>query len=611
MAPKRRLTAAIPALLLLAAAPAAGQEEAGAGADTARIPPPPVADSLRPSASDTAEADTIPPVFFPRPVDEPATAAEVHTWTRGDLLAASSLTLEGFLVDRAPGVLPLRASLYFGPHHLVDGLWGPSDLAVVVDGRELPPLEGGQVDLSSISLVGLERVRLVRRAGGTTLELTTLAHRGGDAYSRFAAVTGQPGADMFRGLFANGAGGNFAVRAALDYLNIGGGSMTGNRLDAAARLSWMPWDSTAGIEIRWRSESVERALLGSTETFDRGEVLLHARARPGPDLELEAWAGRSERSPLPAFLAPDAEPGSGEEGSVAVEHATARITATPGGGVVRAEARMQDGEGRPELAGELRAGLPLGPLTVEAGGEGASWEGFTTASATAGLSLRPGWPESLVLRGEASTGTRAAMRPGRPVGDSLRFEFDAVAGGAEVALGPVRLAERFTLQEAASRPALGGALDGGLAPGPRSEVTSWETRAVLPPLPFWIFRDRLRVRGFYRWSDWEGAAPLYLPADLVRGWLVLHDRFYDGNLEIRASGGMVHRGSMHSVSPASGGTVELPSQRVFLAELVVRIDTFRFWIRNGNTRSVEQRDFEGLEFPATRLQFGIRWEFFN
>lgn len=611
MAPKRRLTAAVPALLLLAAVPAAAQEEGGAGADS--LPEIPVPDSLGPAAPDTAEGDTLPPVFFPRPLEGSphATAAEVLTWTREDLLAASSLTLEGFLVDRAPGVLPLRSSFYFGPHHLVDGVWGPAGLAVVVDGRELPPLEAGQVDLSSISLAGLERVRLVRRAGGATLELTTLSHEGGEAYSRISAATGRPGADMFRGLFANGAGRSFAVRAALDYLNIGAGSMTGNRLDAAARLSWMPWDTTAGIEVRWRSESVERTLLGSTETFDRGELLLHARFRPTAGLELEAWAGRSERSPLPAFLSPDAGGDAGPGGAVTVEHVRARVTATPAGGRVRAEFRAQSGEGRPELAGELRAGMPLGPLTVEAAGEAAVWDGFTTASATAGLALRPGWPESLVLRGEAATGTRAPARPGRPVDASLRFDFDAVAAGGELAVGPLRLAERFTLQEASSRPAFGGAFDAGLASGPGPEVTSWETRVALPPLPFWIFRDRLEARGFYRWSSWEGASPLYLPADLLRGWLVLHDEFYGGNLEIRASGGMAHRSEMASVSPATGEAVVLPSQRILLAEFVLRIDTFRFWIRNGNTRSVEQRDFGGLEFPPTRLQFGIRWEFFN
>lgn len=610
MAPLRRLTAAIPALLLLAAAPAAAQEEGGAEGDTVAAVD--TVDTVD-AAADTVDADTLPPVHFPRPLDLPdeGTAAEVHVWTRDDFLDATALSLETFLTDRAPGLLPLRSGFHFGPHHLVDGLRGPAGVRLVVDGRELPALAASQVDLSSVSLAGLERLRLVRRAGETILEMTTVSHGGGDAYSRIAAATGQPGADMFRGLFTNGAGRNFAVGAALDFLNMGAGEQTGNRFDAAARLSWMPWDTAAGVELRWRSEAMERRLGGVVESFDRREVLLHLRGRPSGGLELEAWAGRSERTPLPAFLAPASGTDGGEEGSVAVNHARARLTATPAGGVVRAEARAQSGEGRPALEGEVRAGMPLGDVTVEAAGKGAAWDGFSTASASAGLAWRPGWMEPLTLRGEAATGTRAPARPGRTVGDSLRHDFDALAGGLELALGPVRLAERVTRETAGSRPGFGAAFDDGLAAGPRAEVTGWETRVSLPPLPFSIFRDRLTARGFWRRSTWSGPTPLYLPEDLIRGWLVLHDQFYEGNLEIRASGGLARRSAMLSTSPATGDTVVLPTETILLAEFVLRIDTFRFWIRNDNTRSSAQRDFGGLDFPPTRLTFGIRWEFFD
>lgn len=574
------------------------------------MPAIPVPDTLPVSGRDTVEADTLPPVFFPRSLDLPgaATAGEVHVWTREDLLEASAMTLEGFLVDRAPGVLPLRAGYHFGPHHLLDGLWGPGGLEVVVDGRRLPPLAAAQVDLSTVALARVEGLRLVRGPGRTVLEVATASHEGGEARSRIGAVTGQPGTDAFRALFTNGAGRSFAVGASLDYLNVGLGSMTGNQLDAAARLSWMPWDTTGGIEVRWRSESVERALLGEVETFDRGEVLLHARGRPADDLEVEAWAGRTERTPLPAFL--PAGPG-GTEGPVSVPHARARVTATPAGGFVRAELRAQDAIGLPRLAGKLRAGYPLGDVALEAAGEAASWDAFSTSSASAAAAWRPDGLEAVTLRAGAATGTRAAARPGRAAGDSLRFAFDGLAAGAEVALGPVRLAERVTRQVVDRRPAFGGAFDHAIGVGERATVDGWETRVSLPPLPFSIFRDRLRLRGFWKRSIWEGTPPLYVPADLVRGRLVVRDRFYGGNLEVMAAGGMVHRSPMLSVAPATSERVVLPSETIFLAELVLRIDTFRFWIRNGNTRSAEQRDFAGLEFPPSRLVFGIRWEFLN
>ncbi len=608
MAPTRRLTAAIPALLLLGALPAGAQEE-DAGQDT--LPAVPNPDSLLGAAADTVPEDTLPPVHFPRSLETPdaATASEVHVWTREDFLDASALTLEGFLADRAPGVLPLRAGYHFGPHHLADGLWGAAGVDVVVDGRRLPPLAAGQVDLSSVSLAGVERLRLVRRAGRTVLEIATTRHEGGEAYSRISAVTGQPSADAFRGLFVNGAGRSFAVGASLDYLNVGAGAMPGNRLDAAARLSWMPWDTSGGIELRWRSENVERTLGGETEAFDRGEVLIHARGRPMAGLELEAWAGRSDRTPRPAFLSPD--PVADGDSSIAVDHASARVTATPAAGVVRAGVRVQDGEGLPDLAGEVRAGFPVGDLTLEAGGEAASWDGFSTSEASAAVAWRPSWLAWITVRGEAATGTRAAARPGRPVSDSLRFGFDALTGGIEVEVGPVRLAERVTRQTADSRPPFGGSFDDAASVGPRADVTGWETRFTVPPLPISIFRDRVALQGFWRRSTWEGPAPLYLPADLLRGRIVAHDRFYGGNLEIRASGGLAHRSPMRSVSAPTGETPLLPAETAFLAEFMLRIDTFRFWIRNDNTRTVEQRDFPGFEFPPSRLTFGIRWEFFN
>lgn len=597
----------MPALLLLGALPAGAQEE-DAGQDT--LPAVPNPDSLLGDAADTIPEDTLPPVHFPRPLETPdaATASEVHVWTREDFLAASALTLEGFLADRAPGVLPLRGGYHFGPHHLADGLWGPAGVDVVVDGRQLPPMAAGQVDLSSISLAGVERLRLVRRAGRTVLEIATTRHEGGEAYSRISAVTGQPAADAFRGLFVNGAGRRFAVGASLDYLNVGAGSMPGNRLDAAARLSWMPWDTTGGIELRWRSENVERTLAGQVEEFDRGEVLIHARGRPVDGLELEAWAGRSDRTPRPAFLSPD--PAAGD-GSITVDHASARVTATPAGGRVRAEVRVRDGMGLPDLSGEVRAGLPVGDLTLEAGGGAAWWNGFSTSAASAGLTWRPSWLEWVTVRGEAATGSRATARPGRPVSDSLRFEFDALAGGLELDVGPVHLAQRVTRQTAGSRPSLGGALDHAAPVGPRADVTAWETRFTVPPLPISVFRDRVTLRGFWRRSTREGPSPLYLPADLLRGRIVVHDQFYGGNLEIRASGGLAHRSPMRSVAPSTGETVLLPAETAYLAEFVLRIDTFRFWIRNDNTRSVAQRDFPGLEFPPGRVTFGIRWEFFD
>lgn len=580
------------------------------------------------AVSDTPAASA--PSFPDRLVaDTGRTAARVETWGREDLLDSSALSLYDFLLDHAAGVLPLQAGLSFGPHHLVDGPWGPGAVRVVVDGRELPPTASGQPDLSRISLARVERIRLIRRAGEAVLEVSTLDHEGEEAYSRISAGTGQPGADGIRALFTNGAGDDFVVQGALDYLNVGAGEAPGNRLDAWARVGWMPLDERdAGLELIWRSEGVERSLGERSETFDRRDLFLHARATLTEGLQADLWAGRSSRDPRPDFFPEEPPDDTVPSDTVPSDTLPSDTLASPPGAY---EARQLSGSvayrgeelflagtvtswggrGQPEISGDLRGELRLGSVVAEASVEATSWPEASTSGWSVGLAYRPAWWEEGKLRAEAATGSRSAPSPGRPAGASRVHDYEALSVGADASVGPYRLSATVSRRSLSRQLRFDGFFDRDRQATGELSLTDFEARARGPLVPWGFFGDHVRVRGFWRYSrGGERGLPFFVPNVLVRGEGILRHTFFDENLEVRLVGRAVHRGAMNSVRPGEAEPVTLPPETSFRSEVVIRIDTFRIWWRADNVRG-GRADFGGLPAPGLRNVFGIRWEFFE
>jgi hypothetical protein len=520
-----------------------------------------------------------------------------------------------FLTDRLPGVLPLRANLHFGPHQLVDGVLGPGTVRVVVDGRELPTLESAQADLARIPPARVERLEVVRRAGEVVVSVTTPRHDGGDAYSRITGGTGQPSAQLIRGVFTNGAGRNFTVAAAVDHLDVGAGPGPGTRLDAWGKLSWMPFDGRSGVELLWHSDAVER-IATLEEDFSRTELLVHGRVDVDDGLQVDVWGGRTSRDP--GFT--EAETGAGspaagldeedETVSYDVPHAELGVTGAAGPVTVEGGVRVRDGAGLPNLEAELRSGVRVaGGLSVHAAGDVGSWDGFTVTSFSGGLTYRTGLPGNLVLRAEAATGSRGLARPGRTA-DSVPV--DALAGAAEAQVGPYRLGGRLTRRAIGRQVPFGGHFDRALAPGPDGTVLAAEGSIEGPLVPMEVLRERLRVEGWWRRNDVDaGALPLYVPRDLARGELRFQDTYFGGNLEVRASAALRYRGPMRTARPGASVPAVAPEESVVDTEVVIRVDTFRLWWRVDNARRSRQRDFVDLPFPSIRNVVGISWVFFD
>ncbi|MFW6193860.1 MAG: hypothetical protein ACOC83_10280, partial [Gemmatimonadota bacterium] len=353
---------------LLAPPGAAGQEGAETPPDTAAR-----RDTTEEAAADTARRED-PSYPALRAGTDSVAPSRVHRWSRREILDSSALTVADFLTDHLPGVLPLRANLHFGSHQVADGLLGPGAVKVVVDGRELPPLESAQADLSRIPLARTDRLAVERRAGEVVISVTTPRHTESEAYSRITGGTGQPSAQLIRGVFTNGAGGEFAVAAAIDHLDIGAGPGPGNRLDAWGKLSWMPFDDSSGLELLWHSDAVER-IASLEEDFSRTELLLHGRVNVSEAVQVDVWGGRTSRDPgFPhAGTSVDGTAGGTEGGdgteSFDVPHAELGVTASGGAVTLEGDARVQDGEGLPTLEAEVRAGLRVAEgLSVHASG---------------------------------------------------------------------------------------------------------------------------------------------------------------------------------------------------------------------------------------------------
>lgn len=591
----------------------AAQEGGEAPPDT--VPP----DSVAAADTTGAAADTTSgePQSFPRLRSgaDSVSSGELHRWGRVDFLDSSALTVADFLTDHLPGVLPLRENLHFGLHQLADGLLGPGAVRVVVDGRELPPLESAQADLARIPLARVDRLRVLRRAGEVVVSVTTPSHPGGEAYSRITAGTGQPSAQLIRGVFTNGAADDFTVAASVDHLDIGAGPGPGSRLDAWGKLSWMPFDNSSGLELLWNSDDVTRTATRE-EDFGRSELLLHGRVDVSDAIQIDAWGGRTSRDPGPAEAGTGvATPGAGvdgDDGTVSFDVPHGELRVTVGGGPVTVEggARVRDGAGLPGLEADLRAGVRVaGGLSVHAAGDLGSWDDFTVSSYSGGLTYRTGLPGDLVLRAGAATGARGLARPGR-VADSVSF--DALAGAAELQAGPYRLTGRVSRRTTGRQAPFGGPFDEDLAPGPEATVLGVEGTVEGPLVPMEVLEERLRVEGSWRRNTVDsGPLPVYVPGDLARGELRFQDTYFGGNLGVRASAQLRYRAPMRTARPGSPAPVIAPSESVVDTEVVIRVDTFRLWWRVDNARRSEQRDFVDLRHAVVRNVVGITWEFFE
>jgi len=574
-------------------------------------------------------------------------SGSLQEWGRQDLLDSQALSLLDFLSEKAFGPAPLRAGFYAGPHHLLEGPLGPGFVEVVLDGRPLPPFEGGQADLARIELSQVDRVRVVRHAGRTRVQVQTIKHEGEEAYSRVEGGTGNPGADLIRGLFVNGLGRNFTVGVGVEHVNVSGEPMPADRLDTWAKLSWMSPTNSTGVEVFWRADGIDRTADEPEEQFDRDDLFLHARTELAEGIQADAWLGRTGREP------DDSNADTvGLGGDVDMAQARISVTAVRDPLFGTLEIETLGADGLPDLEARSRVGYRLLPgLTLEGEAAVGAWEDFTTSRFRGGISWAPDLGVDLRVRAGGATGTRGIARPvpdieeeagagegaggagegdpadgggpGSDGGDSSATpalaadstSFDALSGEISLRAGPYRLSERITRSTIDRQIPFGASFDRALAVGPRAEVEGFETRVSGPLLPVGPWFERtFRVVGFWRHHETSASDGdvRYVPTDLAMGGITARDDFFQGDLEIRLNLGLFYRGEMGSAHPGQPEPVVLPSETRIDGGVTITVDDhFRLWWKGGNARGVRQQDFADVVFPVNRSVFGIKWEFFN
>jgi len=577
----------------------------GAPADTT------ASDTTRAAADTTAAGDTTaaeaPP--FPAAVEPPdaALGAEVRSWDRTQILASSAESLLGFLEWELPGLTGLRVSYFGGPHLALDGVLGPGFVRVLVDGRELDPLEGRTPDLTRIPLVQIERLRVIRGADRLRIEVTTLSHGRGPAYSSIQGGTGRPSLNLIRGAFANGWGSHVQFAGAGDFLDVTGGPTPASWTDGWARVGWMPGGGHVGIEVRGRSQSVERTPTGVSDKFSRTDVALHGRADLGPGVQLDAWAARTRRTPDAGAATSDTVP------TVTDDQGTLSLTAAGDRAFGQAVLRARSGDARPRVEGEVSAGVGPAPwLRLSAGARTASWSAFTTRSAEVAVRVepRPSAALGLVLTGSAATGTRGVPRPLAGTADSVSF--DALAGSAQLRLGPYTLTGRGTVQKLGRQLPLGFAFDTALAAGPAATVGGFEGGVEGPLIPVPVLADRVRVRGVWRRESLLSGGPLrYVPGNRALGVVEFRDAFFDRSLHLRLAFGATYRGPMATGVPGQAVTDLLPGQSLAIGRAEIRIDRFRIWWVGHDFGEIDAGDIAGIPHPLAPNVVGITWEWSN
>ena len=617
--------------------------------DTVNVPPAdtlevPVADTLEAPAdslpSDSAAVDSLPPPPVLPALRDPSPAGAVPggwEWDRQALLAARSQTLRG-LLSGVPGLLAVRNGDFGAPSAAFPVGYSGGGLRVFYDGVEHLPLEGSVPDLSRVALSGLERVRVVRRAGGLEVHLHRFVHADARARSLIEAGTGDQNTNVLRGVFS------------MPRVFWGKASLAFERLDTQGREDpgaitggWFRYSlhegDRGGVRFEYRrmaSQRTDTAFAPSSAT--RSDWTVQGAWSLGDGLLAESWVtGASVSSGDTAAAFPFAAEGRRQYG--------ARLTARRGGVWGRATGRFNGGAGVAdrELSAEASAvsarwGGVNGRLWHEAW-DGSSGSGYDLRAWATPLSV---WGLSLDLFAERGAGRRSV-----PYLLPLPVEPDS-AGAAEDSLASATPRSRFT-DRAHTRYGVRLAWRGLEAEGARMHAEAdsvWPTglpfdRGGLvlpqPPRTGWELGGRiplwprgLSLRGTVQlWepADSSGAlsgassGALYFPDHLYDGGLSFHRVFRStGNFELWVDLGAQGRSAMSVPRPARpppGDEPEfvpsvVPFYQDWYFRLQMRILSLHVFLTIENlTLRENNQDVPGRLLPGTRGLYGVRWTMWN
>lgn len=607
----------------------------------------PVADSL---AGDSAAADSVavdtlpPPPVFPSLGDPlpPQATPGTWEWDRTALLGARGQTLRE-LLSGLPGLLHVRAGDFGAPSAVFPVGWSGGGMRLYYDGVEHLPMEGSVPDLSRVALSGLERVRVVRRAGGVDVLLFRRVHGDKRPHSLVEAGTGDQDTNVLRATFSlpRALGGKASL--ALDRLDTQGREDPGATTGAWLRYSVHRGDR-GGLRFEYRrigSQRSDTAYLPASAVRSDWTVQGVWRLREGA--LAEAWttgASMASGDTLAAF--PFAAERRRQVG--------VRLSGERGGLWGRATARFNGGAG----VADRELSVEASALSARWGGTGVrlwqetwagrsgsgydvrAWaspvsfahvfvehgDGSRSVPVLAPLPVAP--PDSAPEMPEADT---AGVEPEPPEAPRNRFsQRTETRFGVRLAWRGAQATGARTFVEADSVWPTGLPFDRGGLVLPQARRAGWEVTGRIPLWP-----RGLALRGAVQLWDPSDSVALYFPDHVYDASLSFHRTFLaSGNFEWWIDMGVQGRSPMATPQPRPAAEEDGPEPSAGVAEgsglapstapfyqdwyfrMQARILTLNIFVTVENlTLRPENQDVPGRLLPGTRGLYGVRWTLWN
>lgn len=559
--------------------------------------------ALRDSTEETRFAVLADPLQPP----ESLVAAHVITWDRARIRRSNALTLMELLAEMIPGSLSLRAGFVSGPHHLLDGAFGPGALELRIDGRPVPPLVGSQHDLSEFPLATIDAVRVTRLAAGWRVDLTTLRRTDRRSYSRIEAASGDPNLESLRLVFTNGFGSDFAMHAGFELLDADSPSTDLQAFSGG--VSFMPGGGNSGVEVQYERIGFDRVIgEAAAQTGARTRLMFGGRFGLTDAVQASAWFGESGREIDPDEAGLD--PGRRDDAL----HGGAELRGVWPIGWASVGGTFADEPWLPSFEAQLAGGVGIGRIvSLDASARIGSWDDFSTRDTRLGARIH--LPiNGLSVRAEVATGVRGVSYA---ASDSVMADsvgYDGLSAGLDLEAGPFRVGASVERQKSDRQFGFGTGFDDGGMIGPEVDVVSLVGYADIPVLPLSFLGSEfgpIRIRGTARHNTLESATtPFYLPKKMIRGEVYFEENFLQDDLGIRVAMGIDRRDAW-LVPDGLGGAAPSPSRTSFDFDLGIRILTVQIFWRYDNVSRELQQDLPGFEFPVRRQVYGVRWAFFN
>ncbi|MBX3132990.1 MAG: hypothetical protein KF689_06345 [Gemmatimonadaceae bacterium] len=571
------------------------------------------ADSLPAAVRDTVDTLAKPPrdtIKTPFAVSERPATPELRgrqwVWDRERIYLTGAHNLAE-LVAEVPGASLVRSSYLMAPTS-VSWFGEPGRVRVFFDGVEydaLDPRTGGQVDLGTIPLYGLEEVAVERAAGELRVHLRSWRVENTTPATRVDVGAGAENLTVYRGYYGRRFDSGVGLQVAAQQFSVLNGLTRGDgdSFGGIGRLGWARGDwSLDGVAMRTgRLRAGTRRYIRTTPQenaigrFEGSERLAYLRLgwrQPDADgLWWQAIAATQQYVEDDSLASSATTPDSDTLRSQAQYVFTGGVTKGPLRVSAAARYRVAEGSGR--FAPSARASWDAGRLSLAGSADLVGPDSTRRVDASARVQLLP-WVH---LGGAASQHTPVSEAAGGPARSTMRGELGFEFRRRWISAGVVqRSAARV-----AGMPVFDSLYIAALIP---------ESQGLMLALggPIWgPFSLDAQV------VDW-GDEQLYRPKVQARSQLSVETAFRRwlkrDTFLLRAA--FLHEYRSDMLTPAPGGTFARAKGASALSTLLdIRLGSAHIFWHNRNFTGQVYETLPGFLMPRLIQQYGVRWEFWN